>query len=36
MEATSELQRDQGLLAVIAHVIVQEPEDSGIEAVRNA
>jgi choline dehydrogenase-like flavoprotein len=35
MEATSELQREQGLLAVMAHFIVQEPEDSGIEAVRN-
>jgi hypothetical protein len=35
MEATSELQRERGLLAVMAHVIVQEPEDSGIAAVRN-
>jgi choline dehydrogenase-like flavoprotein len=35
MEATSELQRERGLLAVMAHVVVQEPEDSGTGAVRN-
>jgi choline dehydrogenase-like flavoprotein len=35
LEATSELQRAERLLAVMAHVIVQEPEDSGIDAVRN-
>ena len=35
IEATSGLQRDRGLLAVMAHFVVQEPEDSGIHAVRN-
>lgn len=35
MEATSVLQREHGLLAVMAHIAVQEPKDSGIDAVRN-
>ncbi len=35
IEAVSELQRDAGLFAVMAHFVIQEPEDSGIAAVRN-
>jgi len=35
IEARSELQRDRGLIAVMAHIIIQEPEDSGTAAVRN-
>ena len=35
IEATSALQREHGLLSVMAHIVVQEPEDSGIDAVRN-
>jgi choline dehydrogenase-like flavoprotein len=35
IEATSVLQREHGLLAVMAHIVVQEPQDSGIDAVRN-
>jgi choline dehydrogenase-like flavoprotein len=35
MEAAPELQKEQGLLSVMAHFVVQEPEDSGIAAVRN-
>ena len=35
MEAVSELQRDSGLVSVMAHIVVLEPEDSGIAAVRN-
>ena len=35
IEATPELQREAGMVAVMAHLIVQEPEDSGIAAVRN-
>ena len=34
LEATPELQRERGLLAVMAHVVVQEPEDGGAAAVR--
>ena len=35
IEATPELQQEAGMVAVMAHFIVQEPEDSGIAAVRN-
>jgi choline dehydrogenase-like flavoprotein len=35
IEAASELQRDANLLAVMAHFTIEEPEDSGISAVRN-
>ncbi len=35
LEATSELQREAGLLAVMAHFTIEEPEDSGIGAIRN-
>lgn len=35
IEATSVLQRDHNLLAVMAHLIVEEPEDSGIGALRS-
>jgi choline dehydrogenase-like flavoprotein len=35
IEATPELQRTAGLNAVMAHFAVQEPENSGIAAVRN-
>jgi choline dehydrogenase-like flavoprotein len=35
LESTSVLQREHGMLAVMAHIVVQEPEDSGIDAVRN-
>jgi choline dehydrogenase-like flavoprotein len=35
IEATSALQRDSGLQAVMAHFTIEEPEDSGIHAVRN-
>jgi choline dehydrogenase-like flavoprotein len=35
IEATPELQQEAGMVAVMAHFIVQEPEDSGIGAVRN-
>ena len=35
IEATPELQGEAGMVAVMAHFIVQEPEDSGIAAVRN-
>jgi choline dehydrogenase-like flavoprotein len=35
IEATSVLQREHGLLAVMAHLVVEEPKNSGIDAVRN-
>ncbi len=35
IEATPELQEEAGMVAVMAHFIIQEPEDSGIAAVRN-
>ncbi len=35
IEATPELQGETGMVAVMAHFIVQEPEESGIAAVRN-
>ncbi len=35
LEAAPELQRKHGLLSVMAHFVVEEPEDSGIAAVRN-
>jgi len=35
LEAVSELQRDEGLSAVMAHIVAEEPEDTGIAAVRN-
>ncbi len=34
LEATPELQQREGLLAVMAHLVIQEPEDSGFAAVR--
>ena len=34
LEATPELQGHEGLLAVMAHLVIQEPEDSGFAAVR--
>jgi choline dehydrogenase-like flavoprotein len=35
IEATSALQRNAGLQAVMAHFTIEEPQDSGIHAVRN-
>src|SRR5271168_2000206 len=35
LEARPELLQEHGLLAVMAHFVVQEPEDSGVAAVRN-
>ncbi len=35
IEATPELQAQAGLLAAMAHLVIQEPEDSGVAAVRN-
>jgi choline dehydrogenase-like flavoprotein len=35
MEATSRLQSERDLLSVMAHIVIQEPDDSGIAAVRN-
>ena len=35
LEAAPELQQKHGLLSVMAHFVVEEPEDSGIAAVRN-
>jgi choline dehydrogenase-like flavoprotein len=34
-EASDDLRRREGLLCVMAHVVVIEPEDSGIAAIRN-
>lgn len=34
LEALPELQQREGLLAVMAHFVIQEPEDSGFAAVR--
>lgn len=35
VEATPELQQEAGLHACMAHFVIEEPEDSGIAAVRN-
>lgn len=35
IEATSNLQRDAGLLAVMAHFTIEEPEGTGIGSLRN-
>lgn len=35
IEAAPDLRKEHGLLAVMAHFVVEEPEDSGIAAVRN-
>lgn len=35
MEATPELRETEGLLAVMAHLVIVEPEDSGAAALRN-
>jgi choline dehydrogenase-like flavoprotein len=35
IEAASTLQRDHGLGAVMAHIVIEEPADSGTAAVRN-
>ena len=35
LEAAPDLQAEAGLLAVMAHLVIEEPSDSGIAAVRN-
>ena len=34
LEATPELQAEHGLLAAMAHIVIEEPEDGGMAAVR--
>ncbi|MBS1814818.1 MAG: GMC family oxidoreductase [Acidobacteria bacterium] len=35
LEASSSLRKQHGMLAVMAHIVIQEPEDSGMAAIRN-
>lgn len=35
LEATPELRAQEQLLAVMAHIVIAEPEDSGVAAIRN-
>jgi choline dehydrogenase-like flavoprotein len=35
LEASTALQQQRGLLSVMAHFVIEEPQDSGIAAVRN-
>lgn len=35
LEATPEIREREGLLAVMAHIVISEPEDSGVAAIRN-